>query len=203
MDGNIKTNPTTAERVRRAGLWLLFATVLIIPRVLRLRRHPRRWNGLRVGASLLGVAMIVLAHLERAGLLLTVCGTALVLFALVIVPERRKPSVDERVRELGALVVVSGGQCRAADGALTEARLLVGRDRLWALDAELRTLLELPLAALGVLRAEGTGESWKLCVGGEAGVAEFLYHGPFAEHLARVAESTLRGQLRSELPVLP
>jgi hypothetical protein len=203
MDENTKTAPTAAVRLRRGALWLLFAAILMIPRMLGLRRHPRSWNALRVAAGLLGVAIVAVDHIERAGAVLAACGAALVLLALVIAPERRKLSVDQRARELGALVVVSGGRYRAADGSLREAWLFVGPRRLWALDADLRTLVELPLAAGGVVRAEANGKSWKLCVGGEEGVAEFLYRGPFAEHLARVAESTLRSQLRRELPVLP
>jgi hypothetical protein len=33
--------------------------------------------------------------------------------------------------------------------------------------------------------------------------AEFFYRGIFAEHLARVAETTLRGVMRPSLPVIP
>lgn len=204
MEEMPKTDRSTAERLRCGGLWLLFATVLLIPKILKLRRYPRKWNALRITGGLLGAAIIVLAHLERARFLLTACGIVLVLFALVIAPERRKLSVNERARELGALIALSGGRCRAADGSLRKTTLLIGQDRLWALDtADLRTLLEFPLGAVGVLRAEGSGENWRLCVGEEAKPVEFFYRGPFAEHLARVAESTLRSQLRRELPVLP
>jgi hypothetical protein len=34
-------------------------------------------------------------------------------------------------------------------------------------------------------------------------IEEFSYRGIFAEHFARVAESTIRGVMRSSLPVLP
>jgi hypothetical protein len=36
----------------------------------------------------------------------------------------------------------------------------------------------------------------------EEHTAEFIYEGTFAEHLARVAETTLRSRLYRELPIL-
>jgi hypothetical protein len=36
----------------------------------------------------------------------------------------------------------------------------------------------------------------------ERAKAEFIYEGGFAEHLARVADATVRSRLRRELPVL-
>lgn len=167
------------------------------------RRRARKWNALRVAVGLLGAFILAVDLAERSGVVPAACGAAMMLFALVIPPERRRPSVDERARELGALVVVDGGQYRGANGSFVEARLFIGPDRLWALGADLGMLFEVSLDQLGPVRAEAEKGSWKLCLSRGTGVAEFFYRGPFAEHLARVAESTLRSQLRRELPVLP
>jgi hypothetical protein len=77
------------------------------------------------------------------------------------------------------------------------------------LDTALNTLLEIPIAQIAALRVErGGGQpqepnaDWKLHVAWEGSTAEFFYRGPFGEHLARVAESTIGSQLRRELPVL-
>jgi len=46
------------------------------------------------------------------------------------------------------------------------------------------------------------GTSWELEIAWGSGSARFCYDSFFAEHLARVAETTLRNLLRKELPVL-
>jgi hypothetical protein len=202
MDENSSTARDVARRLRRGSLWVLFATTLMLPRVLALRRRPRRWNFLRFAAGLLGAAIVAVDFVNHSGAVLAGCGAALTLLAVLIPAEHNKPSIDEQAREFGALVVVNGGWYRTADGSLVKAQLFVGPDRIRALDADLHTLLEIPLGQLGVVRVEAVEQTWRLCLGREEGVAEFFYRGPFAEHLARVAESTVRSQLHRELPVL-
>lgn len=197
-----RSEKTAAERIRHGVLWLLFATILMIPQTLALRRHPRKWNAVRIGAALLGVAIVVAAFAKDTWGWPAIFGSGLLLFALAIHPERPKPRVDERARKLGALIVVDGGRYRGTDGTQAEARLFVGPARLWVLGADLHLLNEFPFEQISEVRTETEQGCWKLCLGREGGVEEFLYRGPFAEHLARVAESTLRSRLRHELPVI-
>src|SRR5256885_4261578 len=189
-------------RVRRAALWMIFALVLLIPRVNRLRRQRRAWNFVRIvigfaGAAILGVG------LERGhapGLL--VAGALMLLFAFFLGPERSELSVDARVRELGALIAIDVGRYVDADGRRNRVKLFIGADQLWVLDTALQTVLEVPLQQIRTVVVEPAGTNWTFRVDCEEHTAEFIYEGTFAEHLARVAEATLRSRLYRELPIL-
>jgi hypothetical protein len=209
-----------ARRIRRGALWVLFSIVLLIPKILALRRHERIWNAARRTALVCGVALILTAffvpgHFVR--MIVIAAGALLATLALLISPEKssgssRSPDlIDARARTLGALVVVDGGRYFRPDGRLVEARLFVGPERLSVLDVALTNMIEIPIAQIIAARAEpfthpgsnAPDDKWKLRVTWPLSAADFLYEGPFAEHLARVAESTIGSQLRRELPVLP
>ena len=109
--------------------------------------------------------------------------------------------------------MVDGGEyvdpSRGPDVSHVEARLFVGSQRIWVLDTALNMLLEIPIAQIATLRVDRAGgepqepnADWKLHVTWKRSTAEFIYRGPFGEHLARVAETTIGSQLRRELPVL-
>jgi hypothetical protein len=133
-----------------------------------------------------------------------IVGTVFALSALLIPPEHQRPSVDARSRELGALVVVKGGNyCAPASAPETETLLFIGPERLSILDSSLRVLSEITLAEVTLLRAEPTEDGWKLHLAAENAAADFFYRGPFAEHFARVAESTVRSQLPVRPNLLP
>lgn len=214
-----ETRPETSEgiaaRARRGALWLLFAAVLMIPKALSLRRK-RSWNAVRLAAALLGLCAILAGfgaiHGNAARIAAIAGGALLGILALTIPPEQTaaspqaSSSIDMRARTLGALVVVDGGEYQS-DGRAVAAYLFVGPHSVWALDSALEILIEIPTAQISAMRAEregppGAGETWKLCVLCEHSTANFIYRGPFGEHLARVAESTIGTQLRRELPVL-
>ncbi len=189
-------------RLRRAALFILFALVLLIPKTLGLRRQPQVWNALRTAVALLGAALVVVPMALTSSWVAAVIGLALFLLALLATPAKPEQSVDERARELGALVVVNGGRFCPPAGDPVPAQLFVARERLYALSPELQPLLEIAFADVSSVRAQPAAEGWKLRVEWDYSTAEFLYDGFFAEHLVRVAESTLLSQLRRELPVL-
>lgn len=208
-----------APGVRRGALWALFSIVLLIPKILALRRRERVWNTVRRAALVCGVALILMAFLVPAHLIRTVAiaaGLLLATLALVISPEKSSGSapsadlIDARARALGALVVVDGGRYIRPGGGLVQARLFVGPERLSVLDGTLTNVMDIPVAQIVSARAEpvtgqgsnGPDDKWQLRVTWPLSAADFLYEGPFAEHLARVAESTIGSQLRRELPVL-
>jgi hypothetical protein len=184
-------------------LWTLFSTVLLIPKVLTLRRRVQVWNSIRLGAGAIGVAAMAAGVIVKNHHGFILAGILLIVAALVIGPERHKISVDERARELGALVVLDGGQGYTPEGKKFEARLGVGTDRVWVLGTDLRVVREFLLSRLQTLQAVPAGSDWKLCLAGDQLAAEFLYEGVFAEHLARVAEATLRNRVHRELAVIP
>jgi len=194
-------------RLFRGALWLVFAVVLLVPKLLSLRRRPSTWNALRVAVALASVSLIAGAALAAsfaafAGTFSILLATMLLFAAIVVAPERPRRSLDDRSRELGALVVVNGGKYQSGQGTPIQGHLCVGADRVWVLDGALTVRLEVPFASLKTARAEAAGDDWKLLLRSQDSVAELLYAGPFAEHFARVAESTVRSQLHRELPVL-
>ena len=197
----------TLARLLRGALWLLFAIVLLVPKLLSLRRRPRTWNILRAIVALLSVGLIVgsvaaMSFVVFAGTFSIVLAAALLLGAIFVGPERPRRSLDDRVRELGALIAVNGGEYASGPGQPIQAHLCVGADRAWVLDAELAVQLEVKFSTLDDVRAEAAGNGWKLLLLSRNSPAELLYNGPFAEHFARVAESTVRSQLHRALPIL-
>ncbi len=193
------------QRLRRGALFVLFALVLLIPKALDLRRRPRMWNALGFAAAAIGAFFFA----DKAGSLGShLFGLLLILSALLARPAKRGKSVDDHARELGAVVVVNGGRFQTAtghpdtSGRVRACRLFVASERLHVLDLQHRPLLEIPFDAVSSVRAEEAAGSWRLLVERHKGIAEFHYDGFFAEHLARVAETTLRSQLRRELPVM-
>jgi len=110
--------------------------------------------------------------------------------------------VDARARELGALIVMDGGAYLDSGVSCHHAKLFIGTDRLWVLDARLRVLSEIPLQQVRALSVEAAGADWKLHLDCGQTKPEFLYQGDFSEHLAGIAAATLRSRLFRELPVL-
>lgn len=194
--------PGLLTRIARGALWLLFAVLLLVPKLVALRRRPRAWNVARVIFVAIGVALILADVTVRAGTVYAVLGTALALIGLSVKPVRSRQSLDDRARQLGALVVVNGGTCRPPDGVAFKAHLCAGADRVWLLDPALAVRAEVPLASLAELRVQGAADEWKVLLLGAGTTVELAYAGSFAEHFARVAESTVRSQLRRDLPVL-
>jgi hypothetical protein len=199
---------TVLGRLRRGALWFLFAGVLLIPKTLALRRKPRTWNALRLivglAAATLAAAAWMWASESLARSLAMIAGSVFALLALLIPPEHRRPSIDARSRELGAFVVVKGGNYRVPGGGPEiEALLFIGPERLSILDTSLQLLSEITLAEVALLRAEPTEGGWRLHITAANSAADFFYRGAFAEHFARVAESTVRSQLPVPPNLLP
>lgn len=189
-----------AERLRRAGLFVLFGLVLLIPKALGLRRRRDFWNLLRVVTAIGGALLIGSAKGGEFGPWAPLAGLVLALLALLVRPVKEGKTVDAQARELGALIVLNGGRLREAGGEVV--RLFLTQESLHALDLKHRARLEIPLASVRAVRVEEVRDGWRLTIEWEGKETEFDYDGFFAEHLARVAETTLRSQLRRELPVL-
>jgi hypothetical protein len=191
-----------AVRLRRSVLWVIFGSILMIPKVNRLRRHTRAWTFGRIVAAMAGVAMIAIGAAQEHKFAIIALGSLALLLALFLAPERPKLSVDARARELGALIVVDGGVYSGDSEAPHRAKLFIGSDRLWVLNSVLAVLSEVSLQGIREVVLEPAGSDWKLRLDYGQSATEFLYQGNFAEHLARVADETLRSRLHRELPVL-
>lgn len=191
----------SAARLGRGVLWAIFALVLMIPKVNRLRRRHQMWNSVRVLMAVTGAGMLALAAASGYTIMPLAAGVLMLLFALIVAPKRPERSIDTRARELGALIVVDGGRYIDASGRPHRLKLFLAPDRLLVLNLRLQILAEIPLQEIRTLAAKPAGADWSLRVQWAETTAKFVYEGTFGEHLARVAEATLRGQLHRELPV--
>ena len=205
-----KETTTRAERLRRAGLFVLFSAVLLIPKALRLRRRRTLWNGLRVVAAVAGAVLVARGlgnwlglwqgwGQSAAGMLL---GSVVMVLAAAIPPVKPTGSADAKARELGALVALNGGLYRTGNGRQTRVRLYVAPERLHVLDERERAVVEIPINEIAAVRVTGEGAEQTLVIEWRGGKAEFLYQGFFAEHLAEVARRTVDSRLRAKLRVL-
>jgi hypothetical protein len=197
-------HPPRLARLRRAGLFVLFSIILLIPKALALRRRRRLWNGLRVLLALMGGMLAGAAITGSLGNFALLAGGLFLLLALAVSPAENAEPVDEVARRLEALVVLNGGTCSAGGGKPVEVRLYLAPERLHVLDLRHRELLVIPVAAITSARvAGGEAETTRtLVIEWRTGKTEFLFQGFFAEHLAEVARRTLESRLRSKMRVL-
>jgi hypothetical protein len=189
--------------LRRAGIAILFAAILLVPKFLRVRRDPRAWLAFRIALGLLGASLVVVPLGLWNSWLAAAFGLALFMVAVLLGPAAPTTTLDDKAREWGALVVVvNGGVYAQAPAAPAAARLFVGPENIRVLDPSLHLQLEIPVAQISSLRALPLSPDWALRIEWSGQVAEFRYTGFFAEHLARVAESTIRSVMQPSLPVI-
>ena len=190
-------------RFRHAAMAAAFALVLVIPKILSLRRSPRSWMAFRILLAIAGAAVVVLPLGLWNSYLFAVVGLAMFIAAILLPSPRPETTAGEKARQLGALIVVNGGRYQPGNGSACSVQLFVGHENVWALDSHLQPLLVVPVSEIVSANAEAAASAWLLRIRWDDRAAEFLYRGVFAEHLARVAESTLRSVLRPTLPVIP
>src|SRR5262249_45111849 len=128
---------------------------------------------------------------------------ALFLAAVLAPPALPEAQIDSKARELGALVVVNGGKCCPGTGPASPVQLFIGSETIWVLNSHLHSLLTIPTGQLSSIAAQETSAGWVLRLRYSDRVADFTYSGIFAEHLARVAESSIRNAMPSALPLVP
>jgi len=191
------------KRLRHLAVGALFALVLLVPKILHVRRNPRSWMLFRVFLGVAGAALVVLPLGLGTSFVPAVVGLALFISAILLPPAKPDTSADDKARELGALVVINGGHFQSGNAPSAAVQLLVGAESVWVLDRRFDLLQEIPVTEITAACAEQSEESWRLRMTWAGRTAEFSYRGIFAEHLARVAETTIRSVMRPALPVLP
>jgi hypothetical protein len=201
--------------LRKAALSALFAAILVIPKVRRLRRRIWEWSAVRILVASLGCLLGWRYKHANGGVVDLVVGIALMAFGLLVRAKPEAKSVDAQARQLDALVVLNGGAFIPAgdERPARLVRIFVNPDRLFVVDEHEHTLEEIPLVRVRELAArpipaagepEAEAQTWDLEITWESKhtrTARFRYDGVFAEHLARVAETTARSLLRKDLPV--
>jgi hypothetical protein len=189
-------------RARNLVIRALFSIVLLVPKLLRLRRDERYWTAFRILLGIAGAALVVLPLGLWNSWLAAPAGLAMFLASILLPAREPDTRVGDKARELRAMVVVNGGAFQPANSPAAAVRFFVGVDNVWVLDSRLQPLLVIPVSGLSSADAREIANGWVLGVRWMDRVAEFSYRGIFAEHLARVAESTIRSVLRTPLPVL-
>jgi hypothetical protein len=190
-------------KLRNTAIGALFALVLIVPRIMHLRRNPRSWMFFRVFLGIAGAALVLLPLGLGSSFVPAIVGLAMFISAILLPPARSDVIGSGQARELGALVVVNGGRFKLGDAPSFTAQLFVGDKLISVRDARLESFLEIPVAEITSAQAEESHGRWFLRVNWAGKTAVFVYRGVFAEHLARVAETTIRSVMRPALPVLP
>jgi hypothetical protein len=202
--------------LKRAALSVLFTAILIIPKIRALRRKIWEWSAVRLVVAGLGCLLGWRYKHAQGGLVDLVFGILLMAFGLAVRAKPQAKSVDAQARELDALVVLNGGAFipHGADRPSRLVSIFVNPDRLFVVDEREHTLEEIPVVRVRQLEArpvtapgepEAEAQTWDFAITWESNemrTARFRYDGVFAEHLARVAENTLRSVLRRDLPVL-
>jgi hypothetical protein len=195
----------TGARLRNLVIGVMFAAVLLIPKLLRIRRNAQSWMAFRIFLGFAGAALVILPLSLWNSWLAGIAGLAMFLAAILLPPAEPRTIPDEKARELSALVIVNGGKYQPGNAAPAFVQLFVGAERIWALDSQFQPLLVIPageIISANAIQAPAKNH-WILQVRWSDNAAEFSYQGIFAEHLARVAESSLGSVMHSPLPILP
>jgi hypothetical protein len=204
------TSSPAHSQLQRSGATLrhlfigaLFAVVLLIPKILHVRRNSKSWMLFRISLGVAGATLVLVPLSSWSNYVLAIVGLGLFVSAILLPPAKPQMSADDKARELRALIVINGGRYRPAEASSAAVQLFVGAERISVLNAGYQPLLEIPVNEITAARAEETESGWLLQVTWAGHITEFFYHGVFAEHLARVAETTLQNVMRPSLPVIP
>jgi len=157
----------------------------------------------RIFLGVAGAALVVLPVGLGTSFVPAIVGLAMFISAILLPSAKPDTNADVKARELGALVVVNGGRFPLANASTAAVQLFVGAERVSVLDRHFQQLLEIPVSEITAACAEESEESWCLRMTWASQSVDFSYGGIFAEHLARVAETTIRSVMRPALPVLP
>jgi hypothetical protein len=193
----------SSTSLRELFLGTSFVLVLLVPKILHLRRNPKSWMLFRLFLALAGASLVIVPVGLGNSYYLSLAGLAMFTGAILLPPAKANTNADDKARELGALVVVNGGRLKLGEAESFAAQLFVGPDHVSVLDSNFQSHLKIPVSEITAARAEESHGRWHVRVNWANKTATFLYRGVFAEHLARVAESTLHGVMRPALPVIP
>jgi len=192
-----------SRRLRHLVIGTLFALVLLIPKILQARRNPRSWMLFRIFLAIGGVALVITPLGAWSSYAPAVVGLVMFISAILLPPAKPESNIDDKARALGALVVVNGGKFKLGDASSFAAQLFVGPEQISVRDSLLQSFLEIPVSEITSAQAEESSGRWFLRIHWANKTAVFAYSGVFAEHLARVAETTIRSVMRPSLLVLP
>jgi len=177
--------------------------VLLIPKILQTRHNPRSWMMFRIFLAVGGAALVVVPLGAWSSYAPSLIGWVMFISAILLPSAKPQSSETDKARELGALIIVNGGRFKRGEETSFDAQLFVGAERIAVRDSKLHLHLEIPVSEITCAETEEHHGRWFLRVNWGSKTAVLAYDGVFAEHLARVAETTVRSVMRPSLPVLP
>src|SRR5262252_2233509 len=169
----------------------LFLALRRFPKLLQLHRNEHSWTIFRFALACFGAALVVLPLSLWNGWIMAIFGLLLFVIAILLPPAELESSTDRKARELGAQMVISGGEYQPGNAAAASARLFISPEHIWALDSGFHPLVVIPVAEISRLRIEPDANGWRLQVRWANHKAEFSYQGIFAERFARLAEESI------------
>jgi hypothetical protein len=191
------THEATATRQRHAFAHTLLGAAHFLPSVRNLRRNPGTWLAFRVALGAFGAALVILPLSFGYYLLLPILGLALFLAAILLPPAPQEATDEEIAHELGARVIVEGGDYEAGSVLGFPAKIYVGPEQVWVLDPYHRTLVAIPVAEISSANAEECQGKWSFRIRWKNEEALFAYDGMFAQHLAQAAQDAVREAMRA------
>src|SRR5260370_13549250 len=162
------SNPALAQqesfgkRLRHVAIGVLFALVLLVPKILHARRNARSWTLFRIFLGVAGAAMVILPLGAWSSYAPAVIGLVMFVSAILLPPAKPVTHVDDKVRELGALVVVNGGRFKLGDAASFAAQLFAGAEHVSVRDSRLQSFLEIPVSQITSAQPKASHGRWFL-----------------------------------------
>lgn len=196
----MSTSPTAISRedlrpLQKARGFVSAALFLVIhrsPRLLQFHRNERSWTLFRVALGLFGAALVVLPLGLWNGWITAIFGLMLFVTSILLPPAEAESETDRKARELGAVMVVSGGEYQPGNAPAAQAHLFLSPSHVWALDHQMNPLVVIPSPELSSLSVGQEGDRWLLLLRWAEHKAEFSYQGFFAEQFARLALDSIR-----------
>jgi len=180
-----------ASVAKEAWVSAAFRTSQTFPQILALRATPRLWQAFRILLGIIGAGLIVLPLGIWNAWLFAPVGLALFLLGVLLPPVSGSPHFASVVKQLRAYASLDGGRF-SSPGESLEIRLLLAKDRIWALNDKLQPMLVIPTAELDALHLTQEDSSWFVQLGWGQNRAVLSYDGLFAERRARIAVSALQ-----------
>jgi hypothetical protein len=190
----------------------LFFVSRTFPKVLTLRSSTSAWTAFRILLGIAGAALVVLPLGLWNAWAFAPVGLVLFLLAVLLPPLRQDRGSAQAIAQLGAYLVLDGGNfspanssasnsagnsgseplCNPADHASCAVNFYLTPTRVWALDSQLRPLAVIPVGEISMATAFPSQSDWILDVRWQENFAEFIFDGLFSERRARLAEAGLR-----------
>jgi len=166
-----------------------------------LPRNSRSWSFFRFALGLAGAAFVLLPVTSGNNYALSLIGLVMFVVAILLPAAKPQTRVDIKAHELGAISVVDGGRIRFRNSASSvRVRLFVAWERISVLDANLRSLFEIPASEIVAAHVAKAEKRWVLELRWAGCTANFFYSGIFAQRRSLAAESDIRRVIRPAVP---